>query len=220
MRQESTAIFLSPCVAPERQWGARFTLLAILVALQACLMWAFMVALPHHIWRTQTARLVDEDDAIRIITLPPPFSSKAKRAAAPVHQDHSSESRSAPTAPDSSNSRLRTDDAIIDWRTEREQAAADFAARDAPTYRQFGPVERTPAPPAPKDFAWDKTHTQRIEPLPNGGALIRLNDHCLLIIAPFPLPICGLGKRKARSDLFDGMQHPATPGDWKEPTLP
>jgi len=55
------------------------------------------------------------------------------------------------------------------------------------------------------EFAWDRTHTQRIEPIEGGGMLIRLSDHCVLVVFPLPFVGCGIGKIPVRGDLFDHM---------------
>jgi hypothetical protein len=55
------------------------------------------------------------------------------------------------------------------------------------------------------EFGWDRTHTQRIEPIEGGGILLRLSDHCVLLVFPLPFVGCGIGKIPARGDLFDHM---------------
>lgn len=221
MRQESAYIYASLWNAPPQR-GVQLVLLTILIVLQACLMWAVLVALPRYISRTQTAQYAEYERAIRFITAPPPVpnNTTTDTARSSALQSTNPRRASPPTATVDATSSLPTSETPIDWAAERERAVANIAAYDAPTYRQFGPRAREPPAPTPKEFAWDKTHTQRIEHLPNGGTLIRINDHCVLVIAPFPLPICGLGKRAPRGDLFDGMRPPATPGDWKDPALP
>ena len=55
------------------------------------------------------------------------------------------------------------------------------------------------------EFGWDRTHTRRIEPIEGGGILIRLSDHCVLVLFPLPFAGCGIGKIPVRGDLFDHM---------------
>jgi hypothetical protein len=55
------------------------------------------------------------------------------------------------------------------------------------------------------EFGWDRTHTHRIEPIEGGGILIRLSDHCVLVLLPLPFAGCGIGKIPVRGDLFDHM---------------
>lgn len=102
----------------------------------------------------------------------------------------------------------------IDWRSEASRAAADTLTdneesarqRAALNQRRGTPLEETTRVPTP-GIAWDVAHTKRIQPLEGGGTLIYLNDHCVLVV-PFPLPICKVGKIAARGDLFDHMNEP------------
>jgi hypothetical protein len=103
----------------------------------------------------------------------------------------------------------------IDWQAEAQRAAASVSAESSP-HRSFGPRERPPPPPKQKPFGWDPTQTQKVEALPEGGMLIRLSDNCALVLAPLPSGGCGIGKRKARGDLFEGMSAPRQAGDWKD----
>jgi len=57
------------------------------------------------------------------------------------------------------------------------------------------------------EFGWDRTHTQRIEPIEGGGMLIRLSDHCVLVVFPLPFVGCGIGKIPVRGDLFEHMHN-------------
>jgi hypothetical protein len=55
------------------------------------------------------------------------------------------------------------------------------------------------------DFGWDYSHTHRVETAEGGGVVIHLNDRCVLVLMPFPLPFCGIGKIPVRGDLLDHM---------------
>jgi len=55
------------------------------------------------------------------------------------------------------------------------------------------------------EFGWDRSHTHRVESLEGGGLLIHINDRCVVVLIPFPLPFCGIGKIPARGDLFEHM---------------
>jgi hypothetical protein len=101
----------------------------------------------------------------------------------------------------------------IDWYGDAASAASREVMK--PDVHDFGFPKREPEPRAKREFGWDKTHTERVSALPEGGLLIRLNDNCAIIIAPLPLGGCSLGKRKARGDLFDEMKAPVETGDWK-----
>jgi len=105
----------------------------------------------------------------------------------------------------------------VDW---HEQAQAE-AARQAEEMNRPGagpgaapsqPV--TPAQPRP-EFGWDRTHTHRVEAIDGGGILVRLNDHCVIVITLLAMPACSIGTIPARGDLFDHMGE-TTAGDWKE----
>ena len=54
--------------------------------------------------------------------------------------------------------------------------------------------------------------TERVDLIPGGGTLIRLNDNCALALAPLPMLGCWLGRREANAHLFDGM-NAASPAD-------
>ena len=64
-------------------------------------------------------------------------------------------------------------------------------------------------------FGWARWHTERVQTLEQGGILIHLNERCVLVISVLAMPMCGLGKIQARGDLFDHMNDPPEPGDWK-----
>jgi hypothetical protein len=66
------------------------------------------------------------------------------------------------------------------------------------------------------EFGWDRTHTQRIEPIEGGGILIRLSDHCVLVVFPLPFVGCGIGKIPVRGDLFNHIHdEPQAEGNQK-----
>jgi hypothetical protein len=48
-----------------------------------------------------------------------------------------------------------------------------------------------------------------VEPIEGGGLLIHINDRCVVVLIPFPLAFCGIGKIPVRGDLFDHMHEPA-----------
>lgn len=102
----------------------------------------------------------------------------------------------------------------VDWRSEASRAATDTLRdndesarqRAALNQRKGTPLEETTRVPTP-GITWDVAHTKRIEPLEGGGTLIHLNERCVLVV-PFPLPICKVGKIAVRGDLFDHMNEP------------
>jgi len=66
------------------------------------------------------------------------------------------------------------------------------------------------------EFGWDRSHTHRVESLEGGVILIHINDRCVVVLIPFPLGFCGIGKIPVRGDLFDHMHdEPQTLGNPK-----
>jgi hypothetical protein len=56
------------------------------------------------------------------------------------------------------------------------------------------------------EFAWDRSHTHRVETMQGGGILIHINDRCTLVLFPLPFVGCGIGKKPASGDLFEHMR--------------
>lgn len=98
---------------------------------------------------------------------------------------------------------------IIDWQHEAEDVARKHALE--------APAPEEPTRPKPKhDFPWSHSSTHRIEPMENGGVIVWINDNCGVAIGIMAMPFCKLGKKPPRGDLFEHMNDPATPGDWKD----
>ncbi len=97
----------------------------------------------------------------------------------------------------------------IDWQREAEEAARKHAL-EAPT-----PGEPAQTKPKPQ-FAWSHSSTHRIEPMKDGGFIVWINDNCGVAIGIMAMPFCKLGKKPPRGDLFEHMDDPAAPGDWKD----
>jgi hypothetical protein len=100
----------------------------------------------------------------------------------------------------------------IDWRRDaeaiaREHAQAAEAARE--------PSRDGPAKPKP-EFGWSHSATHRIEPIEGGGFVVWINDKCGVAVAGLAMPFCMFGKKPARGDLFEHMDDPPRPGDWKD----
>jgi hypothetical protein len=107
-----------------------------------------------------------------------------------------------------------TPPAPIDWNAEAERAikqhaelamatpprALDKHGAGADFNGGLGP-DREKKP----EFGWDRSHTHRVESLEGGGLLIHINDRCVVVLMPFPLGFCAIGKIPARGDLFDHM---------------
>lgn len=110
----------------------------------------------------------------------------------------------------------------IDWAREAERSASRQWEKEQEARRLAAPFTHDygahrPARPAP-EFGWDRTVTNRIEPLESGGTLIWINDRCAIVVAGGVLPICKIGKITARGDLFEHMNDPPVLG--AEPTPP
>jgi hypothetical protein len=140
---------------------------------------------------------------------------------AATHPELSTQTPSDSTAITASEVEARHPPAI-DWAEEAKLAASrqiDSLARS----RNRGAGIAAPginleAPPRPKpEFGWSHAQTHRIEPLPEGGTLIWINERCALVLNGGLLPVCKLGKIEARGDLFEHMHDVPDPGDWKQP---
>ena len=93
-----------------------------------------------------------------------------------------------------------------DWNAELERAAKGAVPGAAPSPpRDFGFPHAVPAPPKPTQFGWDRSHTHRVELLPEGGMVISLSDNCILVLAPLPIALCGIGKQKPNGELFNHL---------------
>ena len=100
----------------------------------------------------------------------------------------------------------------IDWRPDaaaiaRKHAEAAGAARE--------PSKDAAAKPKP-EFGWSHSATHRIEPMETGGFVVWINDKCGVAVAGLAMPFCMFGKKPARGDLFEHMNDPPRPGDWKD----
>ncbi len=101
----------------------------------------------------------------------------------------------------------------IDWQHEAEATAREHAQR-AEAQREH---EDERAPPKPKpEFGWSHSRVQRIEPMEEGGFLVWINDRCAIVISVLAMPVCKIGKKPARGDLFEHMDDAPTMGDWKD----
>jgi hypothetical protein len=102
----------------------------------------------------------------------------------------------------------------VDWAHEAGEAARRRAL-EAEAERDH---KNDQSPPKPKpEFGWDRSRTHRIEAIEGGGILVHLNDRCAIVITLLAMPVCQIGKKPARGDLFEHMDDAPTPGDWKDP---
>ena len=101
----------------------------------------------------------------------------------------------------------------MDWHGELDRAARDAIVRQsAPRARSFGfPEPKLQPPPKVEEFAWDYVATHRVESIPEGGIVVHLNEHCVLVLFPLPFMGCGIGKKKPNGQLFENMRDPKSP---------
>ena len=101
----------------------------------------------------------------------------------------------------------------VDWAHEAGEAARRRAL-EAEAQRDHKD-EHGPSKPAP-EFGWDRSRVHRVEAIEGGGILVRINDRCAIVITALAMPVCQIGKKPARGDLFEHMDDAPTPGDWKD----
>lgn len=94
------------------------------------------------------------------------------------------------------------------WAEELKRVAENAVARELAEKRHALDFAHAfpPAPKKPVQIAWDYAATHRIEALPQGGMLIHLGDRCVLVLIPFPIVGCAIGKPQASGDLFNHMR--------------
>lgn len=101
----------------------------------------------------------------------------------------------------------------IDWQREAEDIAREHALQAG---AQRDPKDdSSPVKPKP-EFGWSHSRINRIEPMEEGGFLVWINDRCAIVISVLAMPICKIGKKPARGDLFEHMDDAPTLGDWKD----
>ena len=108
----------------------------------------------------------------------------------------------------------------IDWAKEAQLAASRQVASLDEAHQRASrfTIKSTPQKALPKpEFHWSLAHTKRIEPLPQGGTLLRINERCALVLSGGLLPICSIGKIEARGDLFEHMRDAPDSGDGNQP---
>jgi hypothetical protein len=177
--------------------------------------------------RKARRRTEREEQAMTVVFLPETLSASQSNAApeAPRRRPRKPQTRAATraelpaqTPPDST----AIASSEIDWAEEAKLAASRQVDslersrnRGASVVAPGVNLETRPAP-KPK-FGWSHAQTHRIEPLPEGGTLIWINERCALVLNGGLLPICKLGKIEAQGDLFEHMRDAPDPEDWKQP---
>jgi hypothetical protein len=114
--------------------------------------------------------------------------------------------------------------ASIDWYKEAELSASRQAESLENTRKRAAGFtaleanrETRKAPASKSEFGWSHAQTHRIEPLPEGGTLVWINDRCFIVLNGGVLPLCSLGKIEVRGDLFEHMRDAPESDDWKQP---
>jgi hypothetical protein len=101
----------------------------------------------------------------------------------------------------------------IDWRRDAEQAAREHALE-----AEAGRPKDGSEPTKPKqEFHWSHSRTHRVERMEDGGFVVWIGDKCGVAITVMAMPFCQFGRKPARGDLFEHMNDPPAPGDWKDP---
>lgn len=112
--------------------------------------------------------------------------------------------------------------APIDWNAEAAQAAKQELAAEEAAQRRADALTRRdavsavisaslrPAPPAAPPFPWAPPRVQVVYGL---GVMVRLNDHCVVIISVMVMVGCTIGKIEPRGDLFAHMHDVRDPED-------
>jgi hypothetical protein len=176
--------------------------------------------------RSQRLHLSAEPDALLVVLLPAERPRLSQPTPPQPFQVAGPSRTSAPTAAPAAGNAPATATATgaitVDWAAEATRAAQLQAEEEELARRRAAALaaphdpafDRTPRPP---EFHWDPVHTNRVVALEGGGALIRLNDNCELVIAVvIPLIGCTLGKIPARGDLFEHMRDAPQLGAWQD----
>ena len=215
---------------------SRIVALVFVVAAHLALLLVFTIS------RSPHGQVLEEGRALIVVSLSPtslekpvsrfnrtaatdrsPDDDVSKRASSPEHPV------SPPSADTATTPRPSViDTTSIDWSQAAELAAArqiDLLEDERRRARGFMPraensitpgQEAHATPPKSPEFGWSRAQTQRIEPLPQGGTLLRISERCSLVISGGLLPVCNFGKIEARGDLFEHMRDAPAAGDWKQ----
>jgi hypothetical protein len=156
-----------------------------------------------------------------LVTLLPDRAAKTPRPTAPDTSDvepvrvlPAPEQRAAPPLQPPVGSTVPSPP--VDWQKEAELAARRFVAAEETRQRQLDALAQPVPGQAQEDkgrakpFRWSNTRRIQVD---KGIPVVLLNEHCLLVA--FVIPACAVGRIEARGDLFENMEGPAEPGDWK-----
>ncbi|HZE43196.1 MAG TPA: hypothetical protein VE058_05410 [Steroidobacteraceae bacterium] len=174
-------------------------------------------------WRGVTRVHMHGEESLVFLVLPDPMRSRAPASAVstPLHkkpvEPRDTQIVTIPRPAQQSPAEQSPADrppAPIDWSAEAELAIKQHAQMAMTTppraLDKHGPGADLDGGLGPdrkekSEFGWDRSHTHRVESLEGGGLLIHINERCVLVLMPFPLPFCGIGKIPVRGDLLDHM---------------
>jgi hypothetical protein len=164
-----------------------------------------------------------DDTSMTLIVIPPVAASRVvvPERVTPVPARSRENVASPPAIPAETTTPIK-ERAPIDWAREAALAArhqvdaVEFERRRARgfTPEAQGREPETLVPPAP-EFGWSRT-AQRVEALPEGGILIHVSERCVIVVSVMLIPACGIGEIPVNGDLFEHMNDPPAPGDWKD----
>jgi hypothetical protein len=188
----------------------RKTLLFLLVgAMHGVLGWVLLAT-------NSVMRYNTRAGSLELLVLPParvPLPKSPPVKPRNVHQPNRSSPVNQARAAES-NTETNEITPSVDWNAELMRAARAAASGNTKVPpRNFGFPAGPPTLNDYPQFDWDYARTHRVETLPEGGMVIHLNDNCVIVLTPFPFPLCSPFKRKANGELFKHMHDPDRPGD-------
>lgn len=185
---------------------ARLLALSMVLGVHLIIVW-FLVSAPRLLIKTKSESL----QLVWIKRVMPETARerdpKTQNATNVASQHHASRSPALSTAVPTG---VEEDNAIHpapDWSEELKLAAKDSLAKELAQKQHESDFSHA-FPSQPKkaqEFAWNYAATHRVEAIPEGGILIHLGDHCVLVLIPLPLVGCSIGKIPVNGDLFEHM---------------
>jgi hypothetical protein len=176
--------------------------IAMVLAMHLAAVW--LLASSHRFVKTQS----ESFQVFSIVRPRVPESAPKPDATPPRSASAAPKRRTEQTAPPSVAARPKEEDNAIhpgpDWNDELKIAAQDTLANELAQKRHdtdFAHPFPTQPGKAP-EFAWNNAAIHPVETIPQGGILIHLGDHCVLLLFPLPMVGCGFGKPPANGDLF------------------
>jgi hypothetical protein len=209
--------------------GARSRALKVVVLLLVMSIHAAMLLLVASRWVTRVQARREES----LVFLPMPDAVRT-----PEHSDSPPAARKKPPASHDTQlvtiplpaqpSTAENPPVAIDWNAEADLAVKQHAQLAMAAPRALDKHGRGldldgglgPDDAHKPEFGWDRSHIHRVESIEGGGILIHINDRCVVVLIPFPLGFCGIGKIPARSDLLEHMHDAQQPDVNSKNTVP